>query len=99
NDTLVVAMVNIPDITYCDYRNFKHAAQDIQSQRVWIIPYVTISEGNINGLEYEAFRSKIEKDICQVMFLRKHEVLLYLEKLDKEINIKRQNYLDSLNLQ
>jgi hypothetical protein len=73
---------NVSNMTQCKFVQPEQENKDNYSQRIIVIPYMQVQPPNIYPNIYNPVRSIEEKNICQILFLGREEVLSFLKKIE-----------------
>ena len=77
-----IGSVQLDKIEYCNQTKFPKI-KDSENEHILILPYIQVTGQMANkGPQYNAIQSDDEKNICQVMFLQRDQVLDYVSKYD-----------------
>lgn len=88
-DRYNIGVARLMNITRCQAptpEQLQNLGRDVREEKIVVLPYIEIRDGeNLDGLRYIPQRSDVEKNICQILFLRKDEVISYIDRLDQII--------------
>lgn len=88
-DRYNIGVARLMNITRCQAptpEQLQNLGRDVREDKIIALPYIEVREGeNLDGLRYIPLRSEVEKNICQILFLRKDEVTSYIDRLEQII--------------